>query len=244
MIAIIYKCRYAVSNVNSHLYSLYCCRYATILAFDVKVERDAQELADSLGVKIFQADIIYHLFNHFMAYRDELKQKKREEFRSIAVFPCKLKVSNVIWTFLLFVRSLIPFIRSAHRIFFVCSFVCFVHWHTACRNGVHKSWLLYATPFCRYRQAMFHSFKQIRNCRQIAGNQMHLKCRTWFFPPSVFNSLFNLTNFPLLFIRFMRAESRCIYAFISIRTIGFAWNYSCLLFFKIYFSILMFFQFE
>lgn len=69
-------------------------RYATILAFDVKVEREAQEMADSLGVKIFQADIIYHLFDKFTAYREELKQKKREEFRSIAVFPCKLKVSN------------------------------------------------------------------------------------------------------------------------------------------------------
>ncbi|XP_053956980.1 eukaryotic translation initiation factor 5B [Anastrepha ludens] len=67
-------------------------QYATILAFDVKVEREAQEMADSLGVKIFQADIIYHLFDKFMAYRDELKQKKREEFRSIAVFPCKLKI--------------------------------------------------------------------------------------------------------------------------------------------------------
>lgn len=67
-------------------------RYATILAFDVKVERDAQELADSLGVKIFQADIIYHLFDKFMAYREELKQKKREEFKHIAVFPCKLKI--------------------------------------------------------------------------------------------------------------------------------------------------------
>lgn len=71
----------------------YVCSYATILAFDVKIERDAQELADSLGVKIFQADIIYHLFDKFTAYREELKQKKREEFRSIAVFPCKLKVS-------------------------------------------------------------------------------------------------------------------------------------------------------
>lgn len=67
-------------------------RYATILAFDVKVERDAQELADSLGVKIFQADIIYHLFDKFMAYREELKQKKREEFKHIAVFPCKIKI--------------------------------------------------------------------------------------------------------------------------------------------------------
>lgn len=67
-------------------------QYATILAFDVKVERESQEMADSLGVKIFQADIIYHLFDKFTAFREELKQKKREEFRSIAVFPCKLKI--------------------------------------------------------------------------------------------------------------------------------------------------------
>ncbi|XP_004927948.2 eukaryotic translation initiation factor 5B [Bombyx mori] len=67
-------------------------QYATILAFDVKIERDAQELADQLGVKIFAADIIYHLFDKFTAYREELKQKKREEFKHIAVFPCKLKI--------------------------------------------------------------------------------------------------------------------------------------------------------
>jgi translation initiation factor 5B len=29
-------------------------KYTVILAFDVKVERDAQDMADSLGVKIFQ----------------------------------------------------------------------------------------------------------------------------------------------------------------------------------------------
>ena len=41
-----------------------------VLAFDVKVEREAQEIADSVGVKIFTADIIYHLFDAFTAYRD------------------------------------------------------------------------------------------------------------------------------------------------------------------------------
>ncbi|XP_025425441.1 eukaryotic translation initiation factor 5B [Sipha flava] len=66
--------------------------YATILAFDVKIERDAQELADMLNVKIFQADIIYHLFDKFTAYQDDLKKKNRDQFKSIAVFPCKLKV--------------------------------------------------------------------------------------------------------------------------------------------------------
>ena len=45
-------------------------RYAVILAFDVRIEREAQEMADSLGVKIFSADIIYHLFDKFTAYRD------------------------------------------------------------------------------------------------------------------------------------------------------------------------------
>ncbi|CAN8006854.1 unnamed protein product, partial [Ixodes hexagonus] len=67
-------------------------QYAVILAFDVKVERDAQELADSLGVKIFQADIIYHLFDKFTAHREELRQKKRDEFKSVAVFPCKVRI--------------------------------------------------------------------------------------------------------------------------------------------------------
>lgn len=63
-----------------------------ILAFDVKVERDAQELADSLGVTIFTADIIYHLQDKFIKYREEQKRKKQEEFKNIAVFPCKLRV--------------------------------------------------------------------------------------------------------------------------------------------------------
>ncbi|XP_023318337.1 eukaryotic translation initiation factor 5B [Trichogramma pretiosum] len=67
-------------------------QYATILAFDVKIERDAQELADSLGVKIFQADIIYHLFDRFTEYKEQLRLRKREENKHIAVFPCKLKV--------------------------------------------------------------------------------------------------------------------------------------------------------
>jgi len=62
------------------------------LAFDVKVERDSQELADTLGVTIFTADIIYHLQDKFLKYREDLKKKKQEEFKNIAVFPCKLRV--------------------------------------------------------------------------------------------------------------------------------------------------------
>jgi len=67
-------------------------KFAVILAFDVKVERDAQEMADKEKVKIFQADIIYHLFDRFTEYQDDLIKQKKEQFRSIAVFPCKLKI--------------------------------------------------------------------------------------------------------------------------------------------------------
>ena len=67
-------------------------KYTVILAFDVKVERDAQEMADSMGVNIFQADIIYHLFDRFIAFQDDLLKAKREEFKHHAVFPCKIRV--------------------------------------------------------------------------------------------------------------------------------------------------------
>lgn len=56
-------------------------RYAVILAFDVRIERDAQEMADSLGVRIFSAEIIYHLFDAFTKYRQDYKKQKQEEFK-------------------------------------------------------------------------------------------------------------------------------------------------------------------
>lgn len=42
---------------------------AVILAFDVKTERDAQQYADEVGVRIFSADIIYHLQDAFIKFR-------------------------------------------------------------------------------------------------------------------------------------------------------------------------------
>ena len=43
-------------------------KFACLLAFDVPVTREAREMAQSLGVRIFTADIIYHLFDQFTAY--------------------------------------------------------------------------------------------------------------------------------------------------------------------------------
>ena len=53
-------------------------RYGTILAFDVKVTKDARDEAVKTGVKIFTADIIYHLFDQFTAYVEEIQREERE----------------------------------------------------------------------------------------------------------------------------------------------------------------------
>ena len=71
--------------------------FAVILAFDVKVTKEAQEHADDVGVRIFTADIIYHLFDYFTNYMKDFTQEKREGAQLDATFPCQLRVipSNV-----------------------------------------------------------------------------------------------------------------------------------------------------
>ncbi|KAK3721999.1 eukaryotic translation initiation factor 5B [Vermiconidia calcicola] len=65
--------------------------YAVMLCFDVKVDKDAHELADQMGVKIFTAEIIYHLFDDFTKHMKALNEAKKEESKMLAVFPCVLK---------------------------------------------------------------------------------------------------------------------------------------------------------
>ncbi|XVF73327.1 hypothetical protein PTKIN_Ptkin12aG0192700 [Pterospermum kingtungense] len=66
--------------------------YAAILAFNVKVTPEARGLADELGVRIFTADIIYHLFDQFKAYIHGLNEERKKEAADEAVFPCILKI--------------------------------------------------------------------------------------------------------------------------------------------------------
>jgi len=66
--------------------------YAVILAFDVEVTPDAQEMADKLGVIIFEADIIYHLFDKFTAYMKSKEVDKETAARDVIVFPCTLRI--------------------------------------------------------------------------------------------------------------------------------------------------------
>jgi len=64
--------------------------YAVMLCFDIKVDKEAQAYADEQGIKIFTADIIYHLFDAFTKHINEQLEKKKEESKMLAVFPCVL----------------------------------------------------------------------------------------------------------------------------------------------------------
>ena len=66
--------------------------YAVILAFDVKVVKEAKDIADEMGVKIFTAEIIYHLFDQFTAYIEQFKNDQKAAAATEAVFPCKLRI--------------------------------------------------------------------------------------------------------------------------------------------------------
>ena len=47
--------------------------YACMLVFDIKVLADAQKYAEENEIKIFTANIIYHLTDYFFKYVDEVK---------------------------------------------------------------------------------------------------------------------------------------------------------------------------
>jgi len=66
--------------------------HLTILAFDIKVTPEAQECADSSNIKIFTADIIYHLFDNFIDYEKQCIAERKKEKEKEAVFPCRLNI--------------------------------------------------------------------------------------------------------------------------------------------------------
>lgn len=66
--------------------------FATILAFDVRVMPEAQKFAEEEGIKIFTANIIYHLFDEFTLYVKKCKDDRKIEDGNKAIFPCILEM--------------------------------------------------------------------------------------------------------------------------------------------------------
>lgn len=78
--------------LNKIIFISFFFRFACMLVFDVKVLADAYKYAEEFQIKIFEANIIYHLFDQFLKYVDNCREeRKKQEARDI-VFPSVLKV--------------------------------------------------------------------------------------------------------------------------------------------------------
>lgn len=64
---------------------------ATILAFDVKLNPEAEKFAKMNKVKVIVRQIIYHLFDEYIKYMEECRDERKKLYRSKAVFPCIVK---------------------------------------------------------------------------------------------------------------------------------------------------------
>ena len=64
----------------------------SVLAFNVLVDSDAIIEAKDKNVKIFTADIIYHLFNDYIKYDKETKDQRKESVKHKMIFPCILNI--------------------------------------------------------------------------------------------------------------------------------------------------------
>ena len=70
--------------------------FATILAFDIKATNEAREYAESVGVRIMEAEIIYHLTEMFTKYLQDIvtARKQNSEQGRRATFPVVLQIQQ------------------------------------------------------------------------------------------------------------------------------------------------------
>jgi translation initiation factor 5B len=66
--------------------------FACILAFNVRIQEDARTLATEMGVRLFEAEIIYHLEKMFKDYVEEIYETRRAGAKDKAVFPVEMEI--------------------------------------------------------------------------------------------------------------------------------------------------------
>jgi len=66
-------------------------KFAVALAFNVEISQEAQRYAQENDIKIFNAEIIYHLTDMYDSYLKDLKAKMKEAARASAIFPVSIQ---------------------------------------------------------------------------------------------------------------------------------------------------------
>jgi translation initiation factor 5B/PHD finger-like domain-containing protein 5A len=76
----------------SHLLHSCANTYPIALGMDGESHEEVEELATKNGIKIFSAEIIYHLLDQYIKYRDDIIKERKALYRPQAIFPCILKI--------------------------------------------------------------------------------------------------------------------------------------------------------
>jgi len=76
----------------SSVQNLHKPELSMILAFDVNISKEMQNFANTSNVKIYKAEIIYHLLDYYNKHMEEHRKKMKELNACVVVFPCKLKM--------------------------------------------------------------------------------------------------------------------------------------------------------
>lgn len=66
--------------------------FSAILAFDVDIDEGVNDLAIKGGIQVFSAEIIYHLFDQFKKYREDMITQRKSTLKHKVVFPCALQI--------------------------------------------------------------------------------------------------------------------------------------------------------
>lgn len=133
----------------------FCC----ILAFDVPVTREAAELAEKLGVRIFSADIIYHLFDQFSGY---IKQV------AVSLETCTDVICSLSHLYFSLINSQqLPAHVLVFRIFHYCSFCSDMQYVRYALKGrcvdsvLHHNTMstyLYGVPWILHQKQALHRY--------------------------------------------------------------------------------------
>lgn len=67
-------------------------RYRVVLSFEVDIKRELGEFAESQGVKIYTAQIIYHLLDKYKKHSEEITQNDKNAHSADAIFPCSFRI--------------------------------------------------------------------------------------------------------------------------------------------------------
>ncbi|KAG0437602.1 Eukaryotic translation initiation factor 5B [Dictyocoela muelleri] len=66
--------------------------FATMLCFDIKIDKEINDFAESKKVKIFNFKIIYNLIDAFEKYLTEFRLKEKKSNESLVIFPFQAKI--------------------------------------------------------------------------------------------------------------------------------------------------------